>query len=283
VHSFFQRLMLGVMGCFIFSGLAWTKPVSQPAQAIKLKIQQLDASDYDWIARRIYQNEANQNPKYLTYWSQAEPFPSFGIGHFIWIPEGLDVPFVETFPQMVAFVSKHQTAPLWLRQLSPFRLPWQNRAEFYQAWSKTKLTQLRDWLQETQSLQAQFIAHQLIQKLEQQVQRLHPIEAEFFWHKIIQLIQNKRGLFAMIDYYNFKGLGANAKEQYQGKGWGLVDVVLAMEPDVSDSVLKQFVSSAKYVLARRVRLSPPERYEVRWLKGWSKRLDAYLINGSDRT
>lgn len=283
MHIFFQRLILGVLGWFVFSGVAWSKPLSQPAQATVLKIQQLDASDYDWIARRIYQNEANQNPKYLTYWSQAEPFPSFGIGHFIWIPKGLDVPFVETFPHMVAFVSQHEAAPLWLSQLTPFHPPWQNRAEFYQAWSKTKLTQLRDWLQRTKSLQAQFIAHQLIQKLERQVQTLHPIEAEFFWDKITQLIQDKRGLFAMIDYYNFKGLGANTKEQYQGKGWGLIDVVLAMAPESSDSILKQFVTSAKQVLTRRVRLSPPERNEVRWLKGWSKRLDGYLINGSDRT
>ncbi|MDG4812870.1 hypothetical protein P8629_07605 [Hydrogenovibrio sp. 3SP14C1] len=281
MNIFFQRLTLGVLGGLFLNGVAWSNPISQPAQVVVSKIQQLDAAEYDWIARRIYQNEANQNPKYLTYWSKSEPFPSFGIGHFIWIPKKLNVPFVETFPKMVAFVSQYEAAPVWLNQLSPFNPPWQNRAEFYQAWSKTKLTQLRDWLQRTQSLQAQFIAHQLIQKLEQQIQTLHPVEAAFFWQKIIRLIEDKRGLFAMIDYYNFKGLGANAKEQYQGKGWGLVDVVLAMDPEQSGSVLKQFIASAKRLLAQRVNLSPPERNETRWLKGWYKRLDSYLINGRE--
>lgn len=278
MHIFFQRLVLGGVGLWLLNGLAWATPVPESTQEVISKIQQLEASDYDWIARRIYQNEANQNPKYLTYWSRSEPFPSFGIGHFIWIPKGLDVPFVETFPKMVAFVSQYEAAPLWLSRLTPFYPPWQSRTEFYQAWSKNHLTQLRDWLQKTQSLQARFIADQLIQKLEQQMKTLHPVEAEFFWHQVTQLIQDKRGLFAMIDYYNFKGLGANAKEQYQGKGWGLVDVVLAMEPAQSDSVLRQFVSSAKQVLARRVRLSPPQRNEARWLEGWYKRLDNYLIN-----
>lgn len=282
VHSFFRRLVLGGVGFLFLNGLAWATPVPESTQAIISEIQQLDASDYDWIARRIYRNEANQNPKYLTYWSKSEPFPSFGIGHFIWVPKGLNVPYVETFPQMVAFVSNHEAAPLWLSQLYPFRPPWQNRAEFYQAWSKTKLTQLRDWLQKTQSLQARFITHQLIQKLQQQMKTLHPVESEFFWDQMTRLMQDKRGLFAMIDYYNFKGLGANSKEQYQDKGWGLVDVVLSMEPESSESVLKQFIFAAKQVLARRVKLSPPERNEARWLKGWYKRLDNYLINESDR-
>src|SRR5436190_1178359 len=39
---------------------------------------------------------------------------------------------------------------------------------------------------------------------------------------------------------------------------------------------KAFAESAKAVLRNRVRNSPPERNEARWLPGWLKRVDTYL-------
>ena len=70
----------------------------------KLELPALSKSDYDWIAAGIYQNEARGQSRYLTFWGEGEEFPSFGIGHFIWFPSGVDAPFDEMFPDMFAYV-----------------------------------------------------------------------------------------------------------------------------------------------------------------------------------
>jgi hypothetical protein len=44
------------------------------------------------------------------------------------------------------------------------------------------------------------------------------------------------------------------------------------------SAVKSFAESAKTVLRNRVRNSPPERNEARWLPGWLKRVDTYVGN-----
>ena len=45
--------------------------------------------------------------------------------------------------------------------------------------------------------------------------------------------------------------------------------------DEQGDALTAFRDAAKQVLSQRVRLSPPERNEQRWLKGWLKRIDTY--------
>jgi len=81
------------------------------------------------------------------------------------------------------------------------------------------------------------------------------------------------GWYALIDYVNFKGEGIKESERYQGKGWGLAQVLLAM--DTSGNALADFRDAVKQVLSQRVQLSPPERNEQRWLKGWLKRIETY--------
>jgi hypothetical protein len=82
------------------------------------------------------------------------------------------------------------------------------------------------------------------------------------------------GAFALIDYVNFKGEGVNERERYKGHGWGLLQVLEEMSG--SKSPLTDFANSAKEALARRVRNSPPERHEQRWLPGWTKRVNRYV-------
>jgi len=81
------------------------------------------------------------------------------------------------------------------------------------------------------------------------------------------------GYYALIDYVNFKGEGTKVSERYQGKGGGLLQVL--QEMDGSDDALSAFANAADQVLTRRVKLSPPERGEERWLSGWRKRLSTY--------
>src|SRR6185437_4748825 len=81
------------------------------------------------------------------------------------------------------------------------------------------------------------------------------------------------GAFALIDYVNFKGEGVLDTERYNGKGWGLLQVLANMHD--TSSPVQDFANSAAAMLKQRVENSPPARHEARWLPGWLKRVDAY--------
>ena len=85
------------------------------------------------------------------------------------------------------------------------------------------------------------------------------------------------GCYALVDYVNFKGEGVLATERYAGQGWGLLQVLEGMKTENAgrQADVKAFAESAKTVLRNRVRNSPPERNEARWLPGWLKRVDTY--------
>lgn len=265
---------------------------SSPATELKpLQLPALADDDYNWIAARIFENEAASEVRYLTFWGEGEDFPSFGIGHFIWFPAGVDAPFDEQFPDMVAYVSQRtaseQPLPEWMQQLVPFDAPWANKQVFDNDWSSDEMTALRDWLQATAQWQARYI----VATFERRWQGLDlPADQKAQLTTILQqLAGSAAGLFAIIDYYNFKGLGVNPRERYQGQGWGLIQVLTAMPAfdlavnPVADAttvddttLLEQFTQAAGERLSLRVELAPEQRNEQRWLAGWLKRLQGYL-------
>ncbi|MDR9497601.1 MAG: hypothetical protein RI556_00335 [Hydrogenovibrio sp.] len=232
------------------------------------------------LADIIEQNETGGQARFLTYWSPNEPFPSFGIGHFIWVPPGVAVPFEPTFPAMVRFVDARVPAPDWLRQPDlPF--PWRDRSHFYQAWSSEELESLRDWLMATKPHQAAFIVQRFQSRLKTQLSELPDPVARALRQRLAPFFQFEAGVLALLDYANFKGIGANPRERYQGQGWGLLDVLQAMPNTLFDSqlssadMLNGFVRAARSVLKQRTQLAPPEKNEQRWLEGWFQRLDGY--------
>ncbi|UQB43392.1 hypothetical protein JX580_05910 [Thiomicrospira microaerophila] len=242
-----------------------------------LSAHTLTAQDIQWIGERIYQNETGGKPEHLTFWSPAEEFPSLGLGHFIWLPSGLNLPFNATFPQMVAFVSKTHPTPDWMKQPHP---PWQTKTEFDQAWSSAEMNELRIWLKATKEQQTQFIVQRFQQGALGLTERLDPQQAQAIQVKINRLMQNRYGQYALIDYVNFKGWGTDANERYQGEGWGLLQLLQAM-PDSEEildnkQLLQAFSQAGKQVLARRIELSPAARNEQRWMPGWAQRMDSYL-------
>lgn len=90
------------------------------------------------------------------------------------------------------------------------------------------------------------------------------------------------GMYALIDYVNFKGEGTNPSERYMGEGWGLLQVLEEMNgTETGIAALNEFVKTADKVLARRVANSPPERNEKRWLPGWKNRLNTYIPKITD--
>lgn len=256
---------------------------------LELKLRELSDDDFDWIAARIYQNEAMGQSRYLTFWGEGEDFPSFGIGHFIWFPTGVDAPFDEMFPQMASFVSGYGpddiSYPPWMAELTPFDAPWSDKQQFDQAQSSPEMIQLREWLEATGHYQARFIVATFERRwrdLELPAEQKQPMTA-----LLQRLATSAEGLFAIIDYYNFKGLGNNPRERYQGQGWGLIQVLqetdrLDRESGGCEDLVELFRRSAVNRLSLRVELSPPDRGEERWLEGWRNRVQGYVQPGARR-
>jgi len=274
---------------------ALADPVNPHAEAVQIhetgglggaiKTNSISKVELEWIGQRIYQNECAAKPENLIHWGEGEAFPSLGIGHFIWYPSGVSEKYHEMFPQMVAYVSQYEPAPEWLQQLKPFDAPWASKQLLQSELKTDELIALRNWLLTTKGLQSEFIAQQLTLRFNR-----YPFENTEQTVRIQnlynRLLSFKTGRFALIDYVNFKGVG-DKSEQYQGQGWGLVSVLEDMlEWHASEILLLQmseaqllqmFIDSAKRRLELRVKLAPAERGEQRWLRGWFKRLDSYLL------
>jgi hypothetical protein len=243
----------------------------------ELGIPELGDAEYHWIAARIFENETNGKTKYLTYWGAGEDFPSMGIGHFIWFPEGVDAPFDETFPAMLDYVSARSSEcvplPEWLRQRPP-DAPWSDKSSFDALQDSERVASLRQWLASTAPQQAQFIVASFRQRWNAlQLDTGNKAELTALLQK---LLDTPEGLFAVIDYYNFKGLGSNPRERYAGEGWGLVQVLgdIAASGN-SASLVEQFSNATENRLALRVANAPPERNEARWMEGWRARVASY--------
>lgn len=258
-----------ILIAMLFLGMAWMAGTSNARGADALSAEELHR-----IGSRIWQNECAGTVDGLTSWNVGENFASLGIGHFIWYPAGVEGPFEESFPKLVAwYKAEGVPLPAWLASAKV--CPWPNRAAFMKDHDSERQRELRKLLSNTVPDQTRFIIHRLHQAIPRYREASGPHGAEVE-AKIAALTQSGAGNFAMIDYINFKGDGLNPKERYQGEGWGLLQVLLAM-PNTHDprEAPAAFASAAKRVLTRRVELSPPARHESRWLEGWKNRCDAY--------
>lgn len=214
--------------------------------------------DVKTIAQKIYQNECASNPKYLVHWNKGESFPSLGIGHFIWYPKGINERFEESFPKFVAYLTYHdKPVPTWLKGDAP----WHTKEQML---GSGKAKELKKLLLETMDLQASFMAERLQNVLPQDAH----IKKQFR-----RVAQSEQGYYLLIDYLNFKGEGTNPKERYADTGWGLMQVLGCMQG--TGDAKHEFANCAKKVLQERVKNSPLERGEKRWLKGWMNRIDTY--------
>lgn len=235
----------------------------------------ISPEDANRIGERIWKNECAGTIEGLTNWKKGENFASLGIGHFIWYSAGKREQFQETFPDLLQFLQQEGAKlPNWLDVASP--CPWNSREEFDENKESSKMKNLRQFLLETKHLQAIFMAKRLEESFPAIINRCSQRDQERIFSLFHQLASDVSGLYALLDYLNFKGSGTSPKESYKGEGWGLLQVLQTI-PHTSKQPLKDFVESAKAVLKRRVENSPPERNEERWLKGWHNRLDTYLL------
>jgi hypothetical protein len=239
--------------------------------AVSTEALALSDKELDSIGRRVWQNECGGTRDGLTSWNTGENFASLGIGHFIWYPKGARGPFEESFPGLVRFLSENgvKTAG-WMSG----DCPWNSRAEFQAAFRGERMSELRDLLASTIRLQSRFLAQRMQRALPKMLDAAPAAQRENVKRQFERLAATGAGTYALIDYVNFKGEGIKESERYKGAGWGLLQVLEGMRGNGAGAA-KEFGASAAAVLTRRVRNSPPERGEARWLPGWKNRVAGY--------
>ena len=222
------------------------------------------------LGNLIWKNEGQQKIEHLTTWNKKEDFPSLGLGHFIWYPTVEKGPFKEQFPELLQFMKANGVnLPAWLNEAK--LAPWQSREQFYNDFDGPRLTALRQLLSEQLVVQTEFIIQRLENAIPLILSSSTALEQRVI-HAQLQQLATPEGVFALLDYVNFKGEGLNSNERYQGEGWGLKQVLLAM-PLETENPLRSFGLAADEILTRRVKNAP--RDEMRWLKGWRVRVHAY--------
>lgn len=230
-----------------------------------------------WIADQIFANECNRQVSCLTSWNVGEDFPSLGIGHFIWYREGQQERFVESFPDLLAFyIARGVDLPAWLSAQAGWNSPWATREQFNAELDGPRLREFREFLLETRAVQAEFIIRRLQQSLPLISAASDSPEqiSELFY--AVANANVPQGMYALIDYVNFKGEGTALSERYQGEGWGLLQVLERMlHSGAGLPLMDEFAGAARDVLARRIANAPPERGEERWRQGWNNRTLTY--------
>lgn len=280
-----NKIVLGLMLIIVSSCCSPPpKPLSQPQRLVEPILvenppafNQLTDSQVKTIGNKIWMNEGAMKDEYLTAWNEGEEFASLGIGHFIWYPADRQVSFDERFPALLQFLTQQGVElPEWLQGDSP-DCPWETREAFYQAINSEPMKELRQLLRKTITQQTRFII-QRSEKALSKVTATLTTEEEKAWVKeqFYRVAQFPNGVYALIDYVNFKGEGTSPVERYKEKGWGLLQVLTNMSGKTDDAV-GEFVKAAEFVLKRRVDNSPPERNELRWLPGWRTRLKTYTF------
>jgi hypothetical protein len=234
------------------------------AQTVPLSDAQATA-----IGRRIWKNECAGTVSGLTSWNKGEAFASLGIGHFIWYPAGGQGPFEESFPKLVRYFESHGVVtPPWMS--GP--CPWKTRVAFAADANNPRMKLLRGLLADTVPLQARFCALRLEQALPKMLAAAPGSERERIRTNFYRVAGEPLGMYALIDYVNFKGEGTSPTERYDGQGWGLLQVLEGMG---GGAPLTAFSKSANQVLTRRVANSPKARHEAQWLPGWRNRVATY--------
>ncbi|MFC0180635.1 hypothetical protein [Thorsellia kenyensis] len=224
------------------------------------------------IAHKINLNETGGDRNNLVYWNPNESFPSLGIGHFIWYPEGYHASYGDMLPSLIAFykLNNRKVPPL----LNSRYAPWSNKAELEKARQRGELEEVIQFFENTKDVQIVFIYNRLIASVDKMIQSSdNPRQIQTQFNRVLQ---TKNGLYPLIDYVNFKGEGTQPIKEYNNISWGLMQVLEGMSgSQPGKKALSDFASSCKSVLENRVKNQPRGKNDGVFLAGWKKRCDTY--------
>ena len=240
----------------------------------KAKIS-ISKAELSIVADKIFQNEAGGKKYNLVDWNTGENFPSFGIGHFIWYKKDERGRFEESFPKLVQYYKTHNVKLPKIIQDNEYA-PWESRNELLKLKESGNkdILELIDFLYNTKDIQISFIFERLENSLEKMLEVAD--DKENVRKQFYRVAKSPNGLYPLIDYVNFKGEGILKSENYNGEGWGLLQVLENMKGrGTGKAALVEFSNSAKFVLERRVKNSDPAKNEKKWLPGWLNRCNTY--------
>jgi hypothetical protein len=231
------------------------------------------------IGIKIWFNECGGSVDGLTAWNDGEDFASLGIGHFVWHPavNPKRASFASGFPYLIRYIEKRggYKVPRWLH--NALYCPWSNRQEFLRAKNSSRMAELRMFLQRTVPVQAECMVKHLEEILPGLLESTPSEDRSFIYNKFYLLARTPSGIYALVDYLNFKGAGiSNSRSNYL-HGSGLLQVLRGMKfapPRLTP--LQAYVWSAKKALLRRIETMPPSANTERWLGGWFNRVNTYL-------
>lgn len=219
------------------------------------------------LENKIKKNEVSSQDKVM-YWHLHEPFPYLGIGRFIWFPKDASFSYEEDFPSLLKFMkSKGHKLPDWLD--ADFHCPWSTRQEFEK--DQKKQFELKQALDSGIDLQIKFLVIHSFEIFQKIIDSCEPSHQAAIQSKFENILKDPRGLYALIDYCQFKGSGLNEKEFKDGHGFGLKQVIEALPSDCLN--VEGFVKTAKDILKQRVKNS--NGHDEKWLSSWINRLDRY--------
>ncbi|HPE60933.1 MAG: hypothetical protein KDI15_08945 [Thiothrix sp.] len=230
-----------------------------------------------WVAEKIYKNEINADENQLVSWNGSENFVSLGIGRFIWYPASKRGTYTETFPALLDYISARGVQmPSWLAAGRSKGSPWADEAAFNAARNDREMLELRQFMKQTLPLQVGFLNQRLQRAIPDMMNQLPAGERERVMKNYQTMTRTQGGIYPVLDYLQFKGEGTNPRERYNGKGWGLMQVLQGMQDvEPGPNALAEFMRSADEVLVTRIANSPADRREARWLTGWQQRLRTY--------
>jgi hypothetical protein len=230
------------------------------------------------IGVKIWFNECGGSIDGLTSWNDGESFASLGIGHFIWHPYTGKNTAGDEFPHLIRYMqARGITVPKWLQGHGARYCPWANRIEFIRAQYSPQMIELRDFLRATIAIQAEYMAYHLEEVLPELLASVPPAESPVIYTHFYNIARTPNGIYALVDYLNFKGAGTSPIMRHSVRASGLLQVLRGMNyaPHYL-TPLQAYVWSAKNALTRRVANAPATSHENRWLAGWFKRLNTYL-------
>ena len=239
----------------------------------------LSPTQTQWIGEAVLKNESPGQPGNLLRWEKNKNYLSLGIGNFIWYPAGeKKATEDETFVKLVAYLrNQDQKIPAWLDTTPVPPCPWRSYEEFVQQQDSAQANELRRFLAETKASQTAFLISRMEEALPAMLASVPDKEKLKITKQFFRLATDTKGVFVLVDYINFQGIGVLPTEKYAGEGWGLLSVLQAMDGEKSaPPAVAEFVDKATEVLTARVENAPPGHDEYRYLPSWLNRVKSYL-------